>query len=65
MFAPADEPTSDTDGIHIFAPIPADAYVLQIAYIGYHVQTVPHEARSGFSDTLTVTLLSGALCLHH
>jgi hypothetical protein len=65
MLAPADEPTSDTDGIHTFGPVPAGHYVVQIAYVGYHVQTLAHEVRSGIGDTLSVRLLRGAFCLHH
>jgi hypothetical protein len=65
MLTPADDPTSDTDGIHTFLSVPAGHYVVQIAYIGYHIQTLAHEVRSGIIDTLTVKLLRGAICLNH
>jgi hypothetical protein len=65
VFVPADRQMPDTDGIHPFGSIPAGHYVVRIASVGYQLQTVPHDVRSGGWDTLTVTFLRGPLCLSH
>ena len=65
VFVPTDTQMPDTDGIHAFGSIPAGHYVVRIASVGYQVQTLPHDVRSGAWDTLTVTFLRGPLCLSH
>ena len=65
VFVPADRQMADTDGIHAFGSIPAGHYVVRIASVGYQVQTLPHDVRSGGWDTLTVRFLGGPLCLSH
>ena len=63
VFVPADAQMPDTDGIHPFGSIPTGHYVVRIAYVGYQVQTLPYDVRSGARDTLTVEFLRGPLCL--